>query len=81
MSDRSSSEPGPQTPDAELSGEVVAALVAAGLISDARRAEVSSRVAAGTARPEDWKVWLEQTAFQNPEHLNSRPDADEDHPA
>ena len=46
-------------PDEELAALIAERLIEGGLIDEDRRDEVSGRIAAGTATPEDWRFWIE----------------------
>ena len=46
-------------PDEELAELVMERLVEHGLIEPSRRAEVSARIAAGSATADDWRLWIE----------------------
>ena len=47
------------TPDEKLSALISDRLIDAGLIDAGRRDEAAAKIAAGTARPEDWQLWIE----------------------
>ncbi len=49
----------PTSPDEELAEAIVEQLVAQGLIGEEKRAEVLEGLARGTARVEDWRLWIE----------------------
>jgi hypothetical protein len=53
------SEETPTDPAQELAGKIVHRLVAEGLIVENKKAEVSAKLAAGTAKAEDWGLWTE----------------------
>jgi len=48
-----------RTPNERLAKIVADALIEASLIAAARRDELESKIAAGTARKEDWAHWIE----------------------
>jgi len=54
-----SSTPDPRTPNERLAEIVAAALVKAGLVSSARLEDLKRKLAAGTAKAEDWSHWIE----------------------
>lgn len=54
-----SSTSDPQTPNERLAEIVAGALVSAGLISSSRLDELKRKLAAGTAKAEDWSHWIE----------------------
>jgi hypothetical protein len=54
-------------PDEELALLIANRLVDGGLIDPDRRDEVSTSIAAGTARPEDWRLWIELGPAGRPE--------------
>ncbi len=54
-----SSMPDNRTPNERLAEIVAGALVSAGLIQSARLEELKRKLAAGTAKPEDWSHWIE----------------------
>ncbi len=56
--------PASKTPNEELACLIVAELKKAGLITDRKVEEVTLKVAAGTARQDDWLVWIEQAIDQ-----------------
>ena len=47
------------SPDEELASLIANRLVEHGLVESDRRDEVAAKVAAGTATPEDWRLWIE----------------------
>ena len=53
-------ETGPKTPAEELAAIVSSALVSARLIRSERLDELTSILASGKARPEDWARWIEE---------------------
>jgi hypothetical protein len=54
------------SPNDTLSEEVVNQLVEAGLVSKAKAVEVLSKVKAGTATSEDWKLWIDLGQAKKP---------------
>jgi len=64
MSETTPATTDPKTPNEELAELVVAELQKAGLITERKVEEITSKVAAGTARQDDWLVWIEQTIDQ-----------------
>jgi hypothetical protein len=49
----------PLTPNEELATIITDALAEAGLISDPRQDELRKKLADGSVRQEDWRLWLE----------------------
>ena len=47
------------TPDEELAALIAERLVESGLIDAARRDEAATRIAAGAATLDDWRLWIE----------------------
>ena len=47
------------SPDEELASLIADRLVEHSLVESDRRDEVAAKVAAGTATPEDWRLWIE----------------------
>lgn len=64
MPETAPANPASKTPNEELAALVVAELQKAGLITDRKVEEVTSKVAMGTARQDDWLVWIEQAIDQ-----------------
>jgi hypothetical protein len=64
MPETTPANPEPKTPDQELADLVVAELKKAGLITERKVHEITSKVATGTARQDDWLVWIEQAIDQ-----------------
>jgi hypothetical protein len=56
--------PIPKNPNEELADLVVTRLKEAGLITERKIQEITSKVASGTARQEDWLGWIEQAIDQ-----------------
>ncbi len=54
-----SSTPDPSTPNERLAEIVADALVNAGLIQSSRLEDLKRKLAAGTAKAEDWSHWIE----------------------
>jgi hypothetical protein len=48
-----------RTPNERLAEIVAGALINAGLVSSARLEELKRKLAAGTAKAEDWSHWIE----------------------
>lgn len=48
-----------KSPNDILAEDVVAKLVEAGLVSEAKLAEVLAKFKSGTASAEDWKLWID----------------------
>lgn len=49
----------PKTPNEELAGLVIEALIAEGLIAPERRDEVEQKLISGRAKQDDWRLWIE----------------------
>jgi len=64
MPETVTAKPEPKTPNEELADLVVAELKKAGLITERKVEEITSKVATGTARQDDWLVWIEQAIDQ-----------------
>ena len=47
------------SPDEELASLIANRLVEHDLVESDRRDELAAKVAAGTATPEDWRLWIE----------------------
>jgi hypothetical protein len=58
-----SSVPDRRTANDQLAEIVVAALVAAGLVSSSRTEDLKRKLASGTAKPEDWSHWIESARW------------------
>ncbi len=54
-----SSTPDTRTPNERLAETVASALISAGLIQAARLEDLKRKLAAGTAKVEDWSQWIE----------------------
>ena len=54
-----SSMPDTRTPNEHLAEIVSDALISAGLVPPARADELKRKIAAGTAKAEDWSHWIE----------------------
>jgi hypothetical protein len=54
-----SSTPDTRTPNERLAEIVADALVNAGLVQSARLEDLKRKLAAGTAKAEDWSHWIE----------------------
>ncbi|MCZ7564361.1 MAG: hypothetical protein M5U08_11790 [Burkholderiales bacterium] len=54
------------SPNDTLAQEVVNKLVEAGLVTKAKAAEVLTKVKAGTATSEDWKLWIDLGQAKKP---------------
>ncbi|MCI0336107.1 MAG: hypothetical protein L0226_00880 [Acidobacteria bacterium] len=52
-------EQGTRTPNERLAEIIADALVSAGLVSSSRLEDLKGKLAAGTAKPEDWRLWVE----------------------
>ena len=59
-----SSTPHARTPNERLAEIVADALVKAGLVSSARLEDLKRKLAAGTAKAEDWSHWIEHAQRQ-----------------
>lgn len=55
-----------QSPNDVLAEQVANNLLKAGLISKTKLAEVVTKVKAGTANSEDWKLWVELSQTKKP---------------
>jgi len=64
MPETTPTNPAPKSPNEELADLVVVELLKAGLIVDRKSEEIKSKVTAGTARQDDWQVWIEQAIDQ-----------------
>ncbi len=53
-----------KTPNEELATLIVAQLVEAGLLPQGKKSEVLTKVANGSARQDDWQVWIEMAIDQ-----------------
>ena len=53
------------TPNERLAEIVADALVTAGLVATSRQDELKRKLAAGTAKAEDWSHWIEHAQHQS----------------
>lgn len=71
------SEKTPEDPAQELAESIVDKLIAEGLVGEQKKSEIAAKLAAGTARAEDWGLWselaLEQAAREQAGHDGGGP--------
>ncbi len=51
--------PDPPSPNDVLASQIADALVTAGLINDAHKTELLSKLKAGGVKEEDWNLWVD----------------------
>ena len=62
------------SPDEELASLIANRLVEHDLVESDRRDELAAKVAAGTATPEDWRLWIELGPGGRPEETGHAQD-------
>ncbi len=66
-----------RTPNERLAEIIAGALAKAGLVSSARLEDLKRKLAAGTAKAEDWSQWIE-SARRNSERSTQRKERSRD---
>lgn len=60
-----------QSPGERLAERIVAALCADGLLDPAKEPSIRKKIARGTAKASDWRLWAEETVFPKDKHRES----------